>query len=272
MFIIKWDDNDIMGDKVKRGCTRRPRWLINGFRQAVLDSSLLDVPVERYPFTWFKSLGTPRAVEEWLDRALANNAWFNLFPYANLENLVASTSDHYPILLNRSPISRPHLRHRNFCYENAWHIEPGFRELVTDSWHMYEHENIIPKLASCVEDVSSWSKDHCRKLKIDIAYCRCEMHNIWLNGAGDSQTQLLEARKRMNRLLAQDDAYWRQRAKAHWYRDGDCNTKFFHASAKIISLEDDEGNKVTNDQGMREIEKIIFLSFFSKRLVLLPLF
>jgi hypothetical protein len=64
----------------------------------------------------------------------------------------------------------------------------------------------MPRLASCAGDIKSWSKNHCRKLKIDIEECRKEMHNIRLNGAGDSQSKLLEVRKRMNRLLAQDDA------------------------------------------------------------------
>jgi exonuclease III len=208
-WCIFGDFNDIMDPCEKRGCTSRPQWLINGFRQAVLDAGLSDVPVEGYPFTWFKSLGTPRAVEERLDRALANNAWFNLFSNATLENLVAPSSDHYHILLNRCPIPRPNIRCRNFRYENAWHIEPGFKEVVTDSWHMYAHESIMPRLASCSADIKSWGKNHCRKLKIDIEECRREMHNIRLNGAGDSQNQLLEVRKIMNRLLAQDDAYWR---------------------------------------------------------------
>lgn len=44
-------------------------WLINGFRQAVLDFGLSDVPVDGYPFTYLKSLGTPHAVEERLDIA-----------------------------------------------------------------------------------------------------------------------------------------------------------------------------------------------------------
>jgi len=35
----------------------------------------------------------------------------------------------------------------------------------------------------------------------------------------------------MTRLLVQEDLYWRQRAKAHRYKEGDLNTKFFHASA-----------------------------------------
>jgi len=56
----------------KRGLTRCPNWLINGFRQVVIDSGLSDVPVEGYLYTWFKSLGTPHAVNERLDSALAN--------------------------------------------------------------------------------------------------------------------------------------------------------------------------------------------------------
>jgi len=88
--------------------------VINGFRQAILDSGLSDVPIEGYPYTWFKSLGTPRAVEERLDRALANNLWFNLFPNASVETLVAPASDHYPILLQRTPKLRPHYHQRNF--------------------------------------------------------------------------------------------------------------------------------------------------------------
>lgn len=63
-WCIFGDFNDIMDASEKRGITSRSNWLINGFRQFVLDSGLSDVPVEGYPFTWFKSLGTPRAAEE----------------------------------------------------------------------------------------------------------------------------------------------------------------------------------------------------------------
>jgi hypothetical protein len=67
-------------------------------------------------------------VEERLDRALGNTSWFNLFPNATVETLVAPASDHYPILLNCSPTPRPQVYKRNFRYENAWHLEPGFKD------------------------------------------------------------------------------------------------------------------------------------------------
>jgi len=82
---------------------------LNGFRQAVLDSGLSDVSIEGYLFTWFKSLGTPHAVEEGLDCALTNNLWFNSFSDASIETFVAPASDHYPILLNVAPTAQSHV-------------------------------------------------------------------------------------------------------------------------------------------------------------------
>jgi len=71
-WYILGDFNDILDAHEKRGGALRPRWLINGFRQAVSDAGLTEVYMKGYPYTWFKSLGTPRAVEVKLDRGLAN--------------------------------------------------------------------------------------------------------------------------------------------------------------------------------------------------------
>ena len=164
----------------KRGPNTKHPWLINGFCQAVIDSGLSDVPLEGYPFTWFKSLGTPRAVEERLDRALANNLWFNIFPTASVETLVAPASDHYHIYVNLAPTPRLHTHKRHFRYENAWHLEPGFTELVTNSWQEHSTHTIIPKLSSCAEDMSVWKKTHCHKLKKDIEYCHKQLQETRL--------------------------------------------------------------------------------------------
>jgi hypothetical protein len=214
-WCIMGDFNDIMDASEKRGRNLRSNWLINGFRQAVLDSGLVDVPVEGYPFTWFKSLGTSRAVEERLDRALANTGWSNIFPTTTLENLAAPSSDHYPILLNRCPVKRPHMHKHSFRYENAWYPEPGFKELVTDAWHMHSTNSVVSKLSSCAADMVVWSKDHCNKLKVDIEECRRQIQSFRLNSSGTSQEKVVSLRKKMCRLLSQEDTYWRQRAKTH---------------------------------------------------------
>lgn len=55
-------------------------------------------------------------------------------------------------------------------------------------------------------------------------------------------------------LLIQEDAFWRQRAKTHWLRDGDLNTKFFHVAASsrrkvnIITSLIDSNNILVKDE------------------------
>jgi hypothetical protein len=196
-WCILGDFNDILDANEKRGRNLRSSWLINGFRQAVLDSGLSDVPFEGYPFTWFKSLGTPRAIEERLDRALANNLWFNLFPNASLENLIAPASDHYPIWLQCSPKPRSLHFVKRFRYENAWQLEPGFKDFVHNSWQVHSSNNIIPKLSACAEDMLAWKKTHCHNLKRDIDLCRRQMQDIRLQASGEDQVRLIELRQRI---------------------------------------------------------------------------
>jgi len=58
----------------------------------------------------------------------------------------------------------------------------------------------------------------------------------------------------MGLWLAKKNAFWRQRAKTHRFKDGDTNSKFFHAVAstrkkhnKISKLEDD-GREIVETQ------------------------
>lgn len=63
--------------------------------------------------------------------------------------------------------------------------------------------------------------------------------------------------------------YWRHRAKTHWYRDGDLNTKKIHAEAtsrkkvnKLLSLENNEGIRITDEVGMCSVAKNYFKELF----------
>jgi hypothetical protein len=143
--------------------------------------------VEGYPFTWFKSLGTPRAVEERLDRALANQSWFNMYPDATLENLVAPASDHYPIMLHRTQVRRPSINQRSFRFENAWKLEPGFDEMVKECWLSHSGDSLIHRQNNCAADMWTWSRNHYNKLKIDIEDCRRQLDCVRNNYTGEEQ-------------------------------------------------------------------------------------
>jgi endonuclease/exonuclease/phosphatase family metal-dependent hydrolase len=98
LWCIIGDFNDIIAPSMKKGRNDRATWLINDFCSAVLDCGLTDIHIKGYSFTWFKSLGMIRAVEEKLDHALATETWHNYCPHVILKNLSAFASDHYPII------------------------------------------------------------------------------------------------------------------------------------------------------------------------------
>jgi len=49
--------------------------------------------------------------------------------------------------------------------------------------------------------------------------CRKNLDELRGNQTGVNQSQLLQVRKKMTQLLMQDDVYWCQQAKAHWYKN-----------------------------------------------------
>jgi hypothetical protein len=102
-----------------------------GFRQAISDCNLTDIPLEGHPFTWVKSLGTPHVIEERLDRAMASTSWLHLFPTVRLSNLLTSHLDHSPILLQCCPTIRVRFN-GSFRFENKWLKEPDLEETVIE--------------------------------------------------------------------------------------------------------------------------------------------
>lgn len=80
----------------------------------------------------------------------------------------------------------------------------------------------------------------------------------------------------MNVLLAQEESYWKQRAKLFWLREGDDNTRFFHSSAtarkkanKIKMLVVDDGVSCEDQEGMSTIVLNYFTKLFTENEVTL---
>ncbi|GAU25702.1 hypothetical protein TSUD_216310 [Trifolium subterraneum] len=271
-WCIIGDYNDILSFDEKKGRSDRPNWLINDFRDAVLDAGLIDIELIGYPFTWFKSLGTDRVVEEKLDRALANVEWCNLFIHAKLECLTSTASDHYPLLLSweqRTLHSKPP---KQFKFENSWLIELDFDQFVRQYWNSSVENTITHKLNNCATTLSEWSNENCHKTRRDIENYRQKLETARTCVDESNFHYYNEIRKKLDFLLAKDDLFWKKRGKTFWYRDDDLNTRFFHATTSAIKrknqierIEDIQGNVCTSIDGMKIIAKEYFMNLLQQQ-------
>lgn len=155
LWCIIGDFNNILEVTEKRGNHERPNWMITGFRQAVQDCELVDIPLEGYPFMLSKSLGTERAVEVKLDRAMASNNWLTLFPNVQLTSRVASTSNHCPLLLRCEVQTMVPSRPYRFRFENAWLQEQDVGEVVAAGWARIQQGNVQDRRGGCVVELAS---------------------------------------------------------------------------------------------------------------------
>jgi hypothetical protein len=229
-WCVVGDFNDLLTQEDKKGTHPHPNWLCNGFRAAVSDCDLTDIKLEGYPYTWIKSSGSPSVVEERLDRAMANSQWLMAYPGVKLLNLLTSHSDHSPILLQNSSISRSG-RSYSFRFENNWLKEEDIEEVVLEGWGRERSMDIMHKTSRCADKLKGWGRRKRMKFKQEVVECNEEMER--LRGCQDSASvgRFKELHEKHAKLLVQEEVYWRQRAKMHWLKEGDMNTKFFHMSA-----------------------------------------
>jgi exonuclease III len=267
-WCIIGDFNDLLSSEDKKGGPERPSWLYNGFRNAVSDCSLLDMPLEGYQYTWFKSLGTTRALEERLDRAMHTHTWSLMFPAARLINLVAATSDHSPILLKLE--NEPHIHpKRSFRFENSWLLDNSLVDMITSNWPYYPATNIPQKLKYCIGDMEAWSKENSPNFRETANKLRRELELIRSTHDHLSDASITNVQNKLSNVLLQEDRYWKQRAKVYWLTDGDKNSKFFHASASarkkrnaIKKLRDTNDILVKDQTGLCNIAQSYFQNLF----------
>lgn len=152
------DYNDILDAAEKHDRVERAAWLINGFRNTILECSLSDIQIKGYPFTWFRRRGLVMEVEERLDKALVTPGWWALYPDSRLHNLIATISDHNPLLLTTETVSKS-LRSKKFRFENHWMLEDGLEEVVDGSWVNGGHDQIKGKIANCSMELEAWGNN-----------------------------------------------------------------------------------------------------------------
>lgn len=203
-------------------------------------------------FTWCNMQESENRISLWLGRALATSDWLNHFGETRVHHLVESTSDHCILAISDSsgPIHRG--KHRFHC-EALWAKRDDCREIIESAWFSGSlsttPEGIASNLQRCASDLEVWNKNVVGNISKKITEKRKTLNSLTMQdheGSLGSEINLL--RREINDLLDSEEILWHQRSRVHWYKEGDRNTKFFHARASerrkknsILGLWNSEG-------------------------------
>lgn len=170
-----------------------------------------------------------------LDRAFATTEWINHLGNSRVHHLVEPTSDHCVLMIaDIAPPSQP--RQPCLHFEALWTKKDDCREVIELVWSSGSitdtPEGIASCLQRCVANLACWNKEVMGNIPWKIREKKKSLTSLTTHDHdGNLGANINRLRKEINDLLDSEETLWHQRSKIHWYREGDRNTKFFHALA-----------------------------------------
>ncbi|CAA7024087.1 unnamed protein product [Microthlaspi erraticum] len=268
-WLMIGDFNEIMGNHEKRGGRRRAESSFLDFRKMINSCGMIDFPYKGNPMSWVGYRASGK-VQCRLDRAIGNEDWHQSFSHTNVEYLKLWGSDHRPVLANiLSKASEP--RH-NFRFDKRWLGREGFEDTVKAGWNMQpdtENGDVYRKTHTCRRAIAAWKRT-CKTnsaKKIDEIKEQLEHAQTDLSISNDV---FLNLKNNLCLAYREEELHWKQKSRVNWLKEGDHNTKFFHATTKqrrarnrITKIKRSDGSWAENEESIKHTATDYFSSLFT---------
>ncbi|XP_049348970.1 uncharacterized protein LOC125813524 [Solanum verrucosum] len=196
---------------------------------------LIDLGFSGQKFTWSNNRGIQQRVWKRLDRALVTDAWLEKMPQTTITHLPSVGSDHCPLLMEMNAREDDQIKY--FKFLNCWTDQPNFLDIVKAYWDRNVEGNNMckfhQKLKRLSNTLSNWSREEFGDIfaKVrDFEEKVKTMEKQLIQDPSESNITILhELNARYIKFLKIKDSILKQKTQLQWFKEGDCNTKYFHS-------------------------------------------
>ncbi|XP_075100498.1 uncharacterized protein LOC142176491 [Nicotiana tabacum] len=211
---------------------------IDDFRHCVNTCNLFDLGFKGSIYTWWNGRAEEDCKFKKLDRCLVNLQFQQTFPGIEVQHLSKTGSDHSPMYL-KCDIDTPPIKNP-FKFLNFWVEHETFKDVVKENWTADFSANpyilFNHKLKKLKKALSLWSTatfgDIFQKIASMEEVVMVHEAEFEANPTGKNRERLQKVQAELINCLALEKKYWQQKAGMTWFKEGDRNTKLFHAQVR----------------------------------------
>jgi hypothetical protein len=243
---------------------------MDAFREALSSCELSDLGCNGAFFTWNNGQEGSHFIQARLDRVVANAKWCTIFPEVSIATVTVLNSDHVPILINNGGRGPYGGRFKKFKYEAQWAKEQGAKDVVKRVWrkkfsYADKWQNMKGKLKDCSRGLLRWGRKDMGEAEKVIEQKTKQLESLQCERTVPEMEKIKDLQKELQLLLAKEEIKWKQKSKVAWLKEGDKNTKYFHACATQRKFKNAIDN-IIDEQGRvweskEEVERV-FVDYY----------
>ncbi|XP_015165490.1 uncharacterized protein [Solanum tuberosum] len=196
---------------------------------------LMDLGYTGQTYTWCNHRNEEARVWKRLDRAMVNDNWLQGIPQTTITHLHSVGSDHCPLLMEIVDKVKQPIKYFKFLH--CWTKHEEFNNVVKACWDREVEGNpmwrLQQKMKRLTATPSNWSKttygDIFSIVRDHEERVRVAEEALIVNNSTENRANLHMINARYIKYLKLEDSILKQKTQLQWFKDGDTNSKYFHA-------------------------------------------
>ncbi|XP_071905753.1 uncharacterized protein [Coffea arabica] len=229
------------------------------------EAEVFDAEFSGSSFTWYNNRRGRARIWKRLDRLLINGKCSDLASPISVVHLARHPSDHAPMKISFS--SRLDNRPRLFRFLNVWTSQPSLLEVIRATWDTAVQGSLLRvlylKLLATWRAIQQWNKHYFGNIGTAVKEAEVVLERakggVTNDDSDEDPEELHKAQAELNRALAIEEQFWRQKARVKWLSSGDRNTRWGelgHLIPPMVTRE--ESTLLAEVPDMEEVQRLVF--------------